>query len=125
MEDANAESLREALRPPGPVKFGLNASRNQDFVTIAVEGELDLLTAPKLAAQIDGFLRERPADVLVDLGPTAFIDSAGLAILLNVKRRVEHRGKRLRVVCDEGPVRRVIERARLEDTLGLVPRVTT
>jgi anti-anti-sigma factor len=124
-DDATDEPLREALRPPGPVEIGLDASRNQDFVTIAVEGELDLLTAPKLAARITEFLRERPADVLVDLGPTDFIDSAGLAILLNVQRRVERSGKRLRVVCDEGPVRRVIELARLEETLGLVPSAST
>jgi anti-sigma B factor antagonist len=125
MDDATAEPLREALRPPGPVKLGLDASRVGGVITVVVEGELDLLTAPKLSARIAELLRERAADVLVDLGPTAFIDSAGLAILLNVQRRVERSGKRLRVVCDEGPVRRVIELARLEETFGLVPSLTS
>ena len=121
MNEASAEPLREALRPPGPVKLDMDANRIGDVITVAVVGELDLLTAPKLAARIVGLLRRQPADVIVDLGQTAFIDSAGLAILLNVQRRVERKGKRLQVVCDEGPVRRVIELARLEETLGLVP----
>lgn len=125
MKDATAEPLREALRPAGPVKFQLDANRIGDVITIMVEGELDLLTAPKLAARIASLLRRRPADVIVDLSPTGFIDSAGLAMLLNLQRRVERKGKHLRVMCHDGPVRRVIEVARLEDTLGLAPSLSS
>jgi anti-anti-sigma factor len=85
-----------------------------------VEGELDLLTAPKLLAELSALLREEAMDVVLDLGNTVFIDSAGLAILLNLQRRVERSGRRLRVMCDDGPVRRVIEFARLEEPLGLM-----
>lgn len=119
MTNVTPEPLREALRPPGPVRFGMESNRVGDIITVAVEGELDLLTAPKLAARISGLLRRNPCDVVLDLGNTAFIDSAGLAILLNLQRRLERRRKTLRVVCDDGPVRRVIELARLEEALGV------
>jgi anti-sigma B factor antagonist len=119
--DVTPEPLREALRPPGPVTFAMDANRIDDVITVAVEGELDLLTAPKLAAHIAALLRDEPGDVILDLTPTQFIDSAGVAILLNVQRRLERRGRCLRVICDDGPVRRVIEVARLEETLGVVP----
>jgi anti-sigma B factor antagonist len=95
--------------------------RAGQIITLTVEGELDVLTAPRLVAQVDQLLRAEPGDVVLDLEETLFIDSAGLAMILNLQRRLRHRGHRLRVVCDEGPVRRVIEMARLEDTLGLVP----
>jgi anti-sigma B factor antagonist len=95
--------------------------RAAGIITVAVQGELDLLTAPKLAAHIGELLREEPGDVVLDLGETEFIDSAGLAILLNVQRQLERRGRQLRVICDDGPVRRVIELARLGETLGVVP----
>ena len=121
MTDLTAEPLRDALRPPGPVRFGTQEYRAAGIVTVAVRGELDLLTAPKLAADIGELLRDQPADVVLYLGETQFIDSAGLAILLNVQRRLERRGRQLRVICDDGPVRRVIEFARLEETLGVVP----
>jgi anti-anti-sigma factor len=91
------------------------------IITFSVTGELDLLTAPQLVAHVDRLLRVEPADVVLDLGETQFIDSAGLAILLNLQRRLERRKHRLRVLCDDGPVRRVIEMARLEETLGVVP----
>jgi anti-anti-sigma factor len=58
---------------------------------------------------------------VLDLGETEFIDSAGLAILLNVQRRLERHGRQMRMICRDGPVRRVIELARLEETLGVVP----
>jgi anti-anti-sigma factor len=58
---------------------------------------------------------------VLDLVETQFIDSAGLAILLNLRRRLERRGRQLRVLCGDGPVRRVIEMARLEEALGVVP----
>ena len=126
MTDVTSEPLREALRPPGPVKFEVHANRVGDVVTVAVEGELDLLTAPKLVARITELLRggsrwrRMAADVVVDLTATQFIDSAGLAVLLNLQRRMERRGRSLRVLCEEGPVRRVIEMARLEEALGVV-----
>ena len=121
MTDVSAEPLREALRPPGPVQFAAREQRIAGLLTVTVEGELDLLTAPKLVALVAQLVRSDPADVILDLVETQFIDSAGLAILLNLQRRLERRGRRLRVVCDEGPVRRVIEMARLEEALGMVP----
>jgi anti-sigma B factor antagonist len=118
--DVTSESLREALRPSGPVSFGLDVSRTGGVVAVSVQGELDLLTAPKLLAELSVLLREEAADVVLDLVDTVFLDSAGLAILLNLQRRVERGGKRLRVMCEDGPVRRVIEFARLEEALGLM-----
>ena len=70
-----AESLREALRPPGPVKFEVRELRLAGVITLAVAGELDLLTAPKLAARVGGLMRREPGDVVVDLAETQFIDS--------------------------------------------------
>lgn len=119
MTDVTTEPLREALRPSGPVEFELRASRVGAVVAVSVRGEVDLLTAPKLLANVSGLLRAEPVDVVLDLSETQFIDSAGLAILLNIQRRLERRGRRLRVLCD-GPVRRVIELARLEEALGVV-----
>jgi anti-anti-sigma factor len=121
VSDTTAEPLREALRPRGPVQFATREHRAGRIITVTVEGELDLLTAPKLVAQVDQLVRAEPGDVVLDLDETLFIDSAGLAILLNLQRRLDRRGHRLRVVCDDGPVRRVIEMARLEDTLGMFP----
>jgi anti-anti-sigma regulatory factor len=50
----------------------------------------------------------------------SFIDSLGLHTLLNVQRRLSRQSRSLAVICGEGPVRRAIELARLEDAFGVV-----
>jgi anti-sigma B factor antagonist len=77
------------------------------------------MTAPKLSSQLDKILRGQDKDVVVDLSATTFLDSAGLHVLLNAARRLTRRGRRLSVVCGPGPVRHVIELARLGETLNL------
>ena len=86
---------------------------------VVVEGELDVLTTPKLAARLDSMIRATATDVVLDLREVDFMDSAGLQLLLNTRRRLLRASRSLSVICDEGPVRRVIELARLSDALGV------
>jgi anti-sigma B factor antagonist len=112
--------LRRALRPRGPVQFGLSERTQSGATVLHVEGELDILTAPKLSAELDAIMRRSTGDVVLDLRDTLFIDSAGLHILLSAHRRLTRASRRMSVVCGDGPVRRVIELARLTETLGVV-----
>jgi anti-anti-sigma factor len=88
---------------------------------IHVDGELDILTAPQLGAQLDEVVRKRSGAVVLDLRDAVFIDSAGLHILLSAHRRLTQAARPLTVICGPGPVMRVIELARLVETLGVVP----
>lgn len=121
MERMTTDSpLRRALRPRGPVQFALS-ERTQPGVTVMhVDGELDILTAPRLSAELDVIIRRRAGDVVLDLRDALFIDSAGLHVLLNAHRRLTRASRRMSVVCGDGPVSRVIELARLVETLGVV-----
>ena len=78
------------------------------------------MTAPRLSADIDAVLRSREGPVTVDLTQTTFLDSAGLHVLLNAARRLTRRSRQFRVICGPGPVRHVIELARLLETLNVV-----
>jgi anti-sigma B factor antagonist len=114
------DPLRRELRPSGPVKLALTESRRSGATVIAVSGELDVLTAPKVATQLDEVVRTRAGDVVVDLRETEFIDSSGLFVLLNARRRLTRLSRRLTVLCPPGAVRRVLELSRLIETLGVV-----
>jgi anti-anti-sigma factor len=86
---------------------------------VRASGEVDVMTAPRLSVELDAILRGQEGDVVVDLSETTFLDSAGLHVLLNAARRLTRRSRRLEVVCGPGPVRHVIELARLDGTLNL------
>jgi anti-anti-sigma factor len=77
------------------------------------------VTAPKLASRLDAILRSNGGEVVIDLSETEFLDSAGLHVLLNAQRRLTRSSRGLRVLCPPGPVRHVIELARLVETLNV------
>ena len=112
--------LRRSLRPRGPIQFELSEHQEPGVDFVHVSGELDILTAPKLSAELDAVMRRHEGHVVIDLRDAVFIDSAGLHILLNAYRRLTRASRRMSVLCGEGPVRRVIELARLVETLGVV-----
>jgi len=114
------ETLRDALRPRGPVRFAMQEVHEPGAAWLQIRGELDVLTIPKLAARLDTLVRRSTDDVVLDLRRAEFIDSAGLQILLSTRRRLERFSRKLTVVCDEGPVRSVIELTRLVEPLGLI-----
>jgi anti-sigma B factor antagonist len=125
LDGSDAESspdlpLREALRPSGPARLKVEVDSKPDVMVLTIEGEVDLLTAPRLAARLTRVIRESEGDVVLDLHNVEFMDSAGMQILLNVRRRLLRASRTLSVICDDGPVKQVIQFARLTDTLGVI-----
>jgi anti-sigma B factor antagonist len=113
-------SLADELRPRGAVELTIEDQRDGDQVRLVLGGELDLLTAVQFSARVDEIVRRGTGGLTVDLRDLRFIDSAGLHVLLNAQRRLIRRGRRLSVRCRPGSVARVIELARLSETLGVV-----
>ena len=84
---------------------------------LVLEGELDLATAPQVAAAMEPF--SRGATVVVDLCEVHFMDSSGVRELLRGEAVL---GEGLRVVCvSEGPVRRLFELASVASVLSIYP----
>jgi anti-sigma B factor antagonist len=112
---------------PRQSELTLETEREAERTILRVAGELDMATAPRLIAAIDGIIRDgngtrgnaAGAEVVVDAGGLEFIDSTGLHVLLNAQRRLTRQSRRLRLICAPGPVRRVIDLSRLGETLGL------
>jgi anti-anti-sigma factor len=111
--------LADCLRPPGPIHLEVSEDQDGEDTVLRAEGEIDVVTAPTLSACLDAVVRRRRGDVVLDLTETGFLDSAGLHVLLNARRRLTRCSRRLSVVCGSGPVRDVIEVARVAETLNL------
>ena len=79
-------------------------------VILAVEGEIDTLTAPPLEQAVRELLAETGADRLViDLSGVTFLASSGLAVLIRGAHRAADRALRLRLVTGSRAVRRPLE----------------
>ena len=86
-----------------------------------VEGEIDVATAPRLISALNDAIAEAVRSVIVDLTSVGFMDSTGLALLINAHRRLTRQQKGFAVVCPAGPLRRVFELTDMVDTLRVCP----
>jgi anti-sigma B factor antagonist len=86
-----------------------------------VEGEIDVASAPRLIAALNSAVAEAARSVIIDLTSVGFMDSTGLALLINAHRRLTVRRKGFAVVCPAGPLRRVFEITDMVDTLRVCP----
>jgi anti-sigma B factor antagonist len=96
--------------------------RSEDGVELVlVEGEVDIATASKLISVLNSSVAEAIKSVIVDLTRVGFMDSTGLALLINTRRRLSLRRKGFAVVCPPGQLRRVFEITDMVDTLHVCP----
>lgn len=88
---------------------------------LLVEGEIDVATAPRLIAALNDTVSEAVRSVIIDLTSVGFMDSTGLALLINAHRRLTRQRKGFAVVCPAGPLWRVFELTDMLDTLRVCP----
>src|SRR3954454_17670390 len=74
---------------------------------LTVSGEIDLVTSPKLVVAGREALWRGDTRIIVNLTNATFMDSTGLAALINLHRSAARAGGCLTVVCPDGPVRRL------------------
>jgi len=86
---------------------------------LTLGGEIDLATSPKLVVAGREALRAGATSLHVDLTGVSFMDSSGLAALINLHRSVGRRGGELTVTCPDGAVRRVFRISATEVLLGV------
>ena len=100
--------------------FDVQITTVRGFPVLDVQGELDLLTAPELAAKVEQALAGEPPLLAIDLTGTTFLDSSGARQLARAARGAGRVGTAVQVVCppDNRPVRLVID---LLDLSALVP----
>jgi anti-sigma B factor antagonist len=73
-----------------------------DTVILAVEGEVDLATAPQLREDLLFHARNALTTLVLDLTPLEFIDSSGVRVLFDLSSMLREHGQSLRLVLPEG-----------------------
>ena len=79
-----------------------------ETTVVELRGEIDIFTAPPLAARMEALTAGPHSDLVLDLRSTAFIDCTGLGVLCRARNRAEARYGRLRLVTDSAGFRRIL-----------------
>lgn len=106
--------------------FDVLESERSGWIVLAVVGEFDLASAPRVRQAILRSIGSSPAEgvkLLLDLSGVDFIDSSGLGVLIGAKRRVGQAGGSVRVVVREPQVRAVFDVTDLDRVFDLFETV--
>jgi anti-sigma B factor antagonist len=87
---------------------------------VAVAGELDLTTAPRLKWMLHDLVQAGRARLVIDLTDTTFMDSTALGVLVGVNRSLGA-GSRLAIVCSRSSVLKIFELSGMDGVFTIVP----
>ena len=88
---------------------------------IALSGELDIATAPRLTEEVEMAVWGTVGAFVLDLSGLTFLDSSGLHALLRARAYLAREDRTLVLVCPPGPARRVLDLASVLDTFVVYP----
>jgi anti-sigma B factor antagonist len=83
--------------------------RDGNAATVRIEGEVEFATAPRLRATLVELAQHGASPVTVDLAGVSFLDSAGISLLVQAKKRLQAAGSDLALRTPTRSVRRVLE----------------
>ena len=72
-----------------------------ETTVVAVGGEIDVYTAPKLRDKITELVGAGTYDIVIDLEAVEFLDSTGLGVIVGGLKKVRAHDGSLRLVCTQ------------------------
>jgi anti-sigma B factor antagonist len=99
----------------------LNYEETESVHVLRPTGRLDTHTTPDVKLWLESIVASKPAQLVINLNAVNFVDSTGLATLVQgMKRCREHEGDLL--LCDlQRPVRMIFELPRLDKAFTIYP----
>jgi anti-sigma B factor antagonist len=104
------------------VKVNVSERKPQVFV-ITAEGEVDMSTSPDLRSALLSVFKKSPSHVLVDLAGVSYIDSSGIATLVEGLQLSRKGDVRFTLAGASPPVEAVFDLAYLKTVFEMVPSV--
>jgi anti-sigma B factor antagonist len=88
---------------------------------LPLKGEIDLHVSPVVTASLNALIEKKPERVVVDLSQVTYIDSAGLAALIQGMQKVEGYGGKFLLAGLQETVRSIFEISRLDQVFHIFP----
>ncbi|MDG6108712.1 STAS domain-containing protein [Dactylosporangium aurantiacum] len=95
------------------------------LVEVLVTDPLDSSAAPRVRALLDDAAALHPADLVIDMTACAYVDAAGIGVLLDVHRKVWSDGGRLTLRGLSPRVARTLQLARVDRVLQVAAAAAT
>ncbi|MHC4946667.1 MAG: STAS domain-containing protein [Planctomycetota bacterium] len=98
----------------------VNTEIRDDATIVRPQGEIDLSRSPSLRHHLDQAQDRGPGKLIVDLGEVPYMDSSGVATLVEAMQVARRRGSRLILCGMQERVKSIFEIARLDMVFTIV-----
>ena len=88
---------------------------------LPLEGEIDLHVSPAVTASLQMMIKKKPKTLVVDLSRVTYIDSSGLAALIEGMQNTTEYGGLFALAGLQETVRTIFEIARLDQVFRIFP----
>jgi anti-sigma B factor antagonist len=102
----------------------LQEGESNGLAHLALRGELDLSTVPKVEEALRRIEESHPPVLVLDLAGLTFLDSTGLRMVVTADQRARAEDRRLAVVRGPESVQRVFSITRLDEHLDMFDDVS-
>jgi anti-anti-sigma factor len=98
--------------------------RDEKILTATIAGEIDISNTSELRRTIDAQLADATT-VIIDLSATTFVDSAGVALLLDMASRLRTTRRTVYLVIPaNAPIRRIATLTGLDDEVTVLSKLS-
>ncbi|MBL9120618.1 MAG: STAS domain-containing protein [Phycisphaerae bacterium] len=97
-----------------PVPLTITSSNFEEGVTLALAGEIDLARSPDLRVRLREEVDLRPKRLVIDLSRVTYMDSSGVATLVEALQRSKAGGTKLLLCGLQPKVRSIFTISRLD-----------
>jgi anti-sigma B factor antagonist len=91
----------------------ITQDKKNDVAVCRVEGEININTSPELRKAFDGFINANALKILMDFNSVSYIDSSGLATIIELLQRLRKIGGKFRICSMNQKVKNVFEVTKL------------
>ena len=91
----------------------VSQDKKNDVVICKIDGEINLNTSPELRKAFEGVVHQNIKKVVIDFGGVPYIDSSGLATLIELFQRLKKIDGKLRICDMSEKVKNVFEITKL------------
>jgi anti-sigma B factor antagonist len=101
------------------MELGVETLHAGDTCTLAIEGDVDVYTSPRLKEQLVELVDGGCLKLTLDLDKVGFMDSSGLGVIVSALRRVREKGGTIHIVCTQSTTLRLFKITGLDMVLPI------
>lgn len=105
------------------MQIKVESKNNTDIVILS--GEVDLYNSPQVRKKLTELINHKNPHIIVDLSGVTYMDSSGLATLVEAMQKIAKNNGKFILVGIKGAVKNMFEIARLNEVFSIYENITT